>query len=381
MNRLVPMYLEARDDLSAAHLAALAAALDGSGPAVAPTSAALTEREVPDGVAAVVRTSGSGGEPREVMLGAAALESSARAAHDRLGGPGRWLLALPPQHAAGLQVMVRSIVAGTEPAVLPAVTETDVLRAARIPGLPLYASLVPTQLHRILAGAGPDGALPPALRPWADLDAILVGGAATPPGLLDRARAAGLRVVTTYGMTETCGGCVYDGAPLAGVRVRIDSGAIRLAGPVLAHGYLDRPDLDAEAFETVDGIRWFRTADTGLLADDGGLRVLGRLDDVIVTGGVKVAPVSVEELLSLDPDVAEACVVPVADAEWGQVVAAVVVPAPGSPGPDLDRLRALVGRTLGPAAAPRRLVITDALPQRGPGKVDRAAAARLIPGT
>lgn len=385
MQRLVPVPIESPDGPAVARfLTALGAALEGSGPAVAvvgPGDAAPGQDEVPDDVALVVRTSGTGGQGRDVLLSARALAASAAATHDRLGGPGRWVLALPLRHIAGVQVLVRSLASGTEPAVVPSGrfdpgAVADVVRRARVQDRRLYTALVPTQLHRILAGCDPDGALPPALRPLADLEAILVGGAATPPGLLERARAAGLRVVTTYGMTETCGGCVYDGVPLAGVDVRIDDGAVAVAGPVLAHGYLGRPDLDAAAFRTVDGVRWLRTADRGVL-DGGRLTILGRADDVIVTGGQKVDPTAVEAVLELDPDVDEACVVGIADDEWGELVVAVVVPRAGSAMPDSERLRRDVGRTLGRAAEPRRLVLVDGLPRVGPGKVDRAAVARL----
>lgn len=360
----------------------LRGALDGSGPALAPIGphdvrAPDVAATVPERVALVVNTSGSTGEPRRVMLDAEALMASACATHERLGGPGRWVLALPAQHVAGLQVLIRSVVAGTAPAVLPTdrfdpVAAASVLVAAHHPDVPLYTSLVPTQLHRILARA--EGtALPAELRPWTDVDAILVGGAATAPGLLDRARDLGLRIVTTYGMTETAGGCVYDGVPLTGVRVRID-GTVHLAGPMLARGYLGRPDLDT-AFQMHDDVRWFRTGDLGTLAR-GVLHVRGRVDDVVVTGGVKVAPAAVEAAIAAVRGVGEVCVVGVPDDEWGQVVTAVVVPARGAPAPTLAALRDAVVPTLGPAAAPRRLVLADALPQRGPGKVDRAAVTR-----
>jgi len=360
----------------------LRGALDGSGPALAPIGphdgrAPDVATTVPDRVALVVNTSGSTGEPRRVMLDAEALLASACATHERLGGPGRWVLALPAQHIAGLQVLIRSVVAGTAPAVLPTdrfdpVAAASVLVAARHQDVPVYTALVPTQLHRILARL--EGAtLPAGLRPWTDVDAILVGGAATAPGLLDRARDVGLRIVTTYGMTETAGGCVYDGVPLTGVRVRVD-GTVHLAGPVLARGYLGRPDLDT-AFQMHDDVRWFRTGDLGTLAR-GVLHVRGRVDDVVVTGGVKVAPAAVEAALAAVRGVGEVCVVGVPDDEWGQVVTAVVVPARGAPAPTLAALRDAVVPTLGSAAAPRRLVLADALPQRGPGKVDRAAVTR-----
>ena len=359
----------------------VAAALDGTGPALAPLRpglpATVHARTVPDDVALVVTTSGSTGEARAVLLGASALRASADAAHERLGGPGRWLLTLPVHHVAGLQVVARSVLSGHAPVVVPVDGGFDPAAVtAALAGLPpeqrpRYGSVVPTQLHRIVAAAPRDRS------PWADLDAILVGAAATPPTLLERARAAGLRVVTTYGATETSGGCVYDGVPLAGVRVRTDDdGLVHLAGPTLARGYLGRPDLDAAAFVTRGGRRWFRTGDLGEVAD-GVLRVRGRADDLVVTGGVNVAPAAVEAVLTALPGVAQVCVVGVPDEEWGQQVVAVVVPGEGAAVPGLEEVRDVVRRTLGAAAAPRRLVLTGALPERGPGKVDRAAVAVL----
>lgn len=360
-------------------LSAVAAALDGSGPALAPLRPGGTplDATVPDGVALVVTTSGSAGEPRAVLLDEAALRASATATHDRLGGPGRWLVTLPLHHVAGLQVVVRSLLAGTTPVSVPDGGRFDpVAVAAALAALPTdarprYGSVVPTQLHRIVACSPRD------VRPWADLDAILVGGAAAAPALLERAREAGLRVVTTYGATETSGGCVYDGVPLGGVRVRTDDdGVLHLAGPTLARGYLGRPDLDAAVFVEHEGVRWFRTGDLGEVRD-GVLLVHGRADDVVVTGGVKVAPTAVEAALAALPGIGQVCVVGVPDEEWGQRVVAVVVPAAGRPAPGLDEVRDVVRRTLGAAAAPRRVVLTDALPERGPGKVDRAAVALL----
>lgn len=365
---------------------ALAAALAGSGPAVLPVAApasglasADAGGPVPEDVALLVPTSGSTGVPREVMLTAAALRASADATHRRLSGPGRWLLPLPPGHVAGLQVLVRSLVAGTTPAVLagPFRPEAFATATARLGGQdgPRYTSLVPTQVHRLLESDEGADAL-------AAYDAVLLGGAAAPPGLVARARDRGARVVTTYGMSETCGGCVYDGVPLDGVRVELDDGdRIRIAGPVLAAGYRARPDLDADLFEVRDGTRWLRTSDLGRwVARDSGparLEVLGRADDVLVTGGEKVAPAAVERALGERPGVGEVLVVGVPDAEWGQALVAVVVPPAGAPGPDLADLRGAAVAALGRAAAPRHLVTVAALPLRGPGKPDRRAAADL----
>ncbi len=351
---------------------ALRAALDG-GPAVLPLSAAdprlagLRARLAPGepaepGTAVVVATSGSTGEAKGVLLSAAALRASATATHARLGGPGQWLLPLPAQHVAGVQVIVRSLLAGYEPVVL-ARGQAFADAAAALAGERRYTALVPTQLTRLLETD------PGTLRGF---DAILLGGAATPPALLARARDAGVRVVTTYGMSETAGGCVYDGVPLDGVRVRIRGGVVELSGPVLAHGYRRDPAATARAFTG----GWFRTTDLGVLHDGGTLEVLGRADFVINTGGVKVAPAAVEAVLTAHPGVAEACVVDLPSDEWGQLVAAAVVPA-GEPPRRADLLDA-VRAALGGPAVPRLLRFADALPLRGPGKVDRTAVRELL---
>ena len=368
------------DAVATALTRALAAALDGTGPAVAPHSpeaAAPTADHVPDGVAVVLATSGSTGRPRHLMLDADALRASAAATRERLGGPARWVLALPPAHVAGVQVLVRSLLDGTTPVVVPAggFRPAALAHAARRAGPGTRTSLVPTQVHRIVTAARAGGLPPGDLAALRSFDAILVGGAATDPGLLTAARDLGLRVVTTYGMTETCGGCVYDGVALPGVRVRAgvpgEPAPIAIAGPVLARGHL-APELDDESFVTdAAGVRWHVTRDLGVLAGDR-LTVAGRVDDVIVTGGHKVAPLAVEAALGAVAGVGRVCVVGVPDPQWGRVVTAVVVPAPGTAGPVLEDLRA-AARSLGGAAAPRRLLLIDDLPERGPGKVDRAA--------
>ena len=359
--------------------AALAAALDGTGPAVRPVAVhgPGPGGELPEGAAVVVSTSGSTGEPKHVVLTAAALTASARATEDRLGGPGRWLLALPAEHVAGIQVVVRALLAGAPPQV------QDVREGFRPDGfaraterLPhgdrRYTSLVPTQLLRLLDAGGAPLA---ALRGYA---AVLVGGAALDPALRARALDAGVHVVTTYGMSETAGGCVYDGVPLDGVSVTLeDDGRIVLGGPTVAAGYLGDAAATAAAF---DGGR-FRTGDLGRL-DDGRLTVLGRADDVVVTGGEKVAPAAVERVLAAQPGIADACVVGVPDEHWGAVVAAAVVLGPDENLDDLRAsLRAAVRTTLGRAAVPRRWLAVDAVPLRGIGKPDRSAVARLLSAT
>ncbi|HEY2204980.1 MAG TPA: o-succinylbenzoate--CoA ligase [Pseudonocardia sp.] len=381
----------APDEVSAL-VDALAEALDG-GPAVLPWAAAdgpapVVRAAAPAGAALVVSTSGSTGEAKRVVLTAAALRASATATHTRLGGPGRWLLPLPAHHVAGVQVIVRGLLAGHRPAVLDNRAGFRPERFASAVGALLaesgggrhYTSLVPTQLHRVLAEPASGGL--DALRRF---DAVLVGGAATPPRLLARAREAGVAVVTTYGMSETAGGCVYDGVPLDGVTVRLaePDGRIRLGGPTLALGYLDAPGPTAEAFR--DG--WFATSDLGAWSPDGRLRVLGRADDVITTGGKKVHPAAVERVLAAQPGVRAACVVGLDDPEWGQRVAAAVVldvppgpdrsnPAPG--GTDERVLREAVRAALGTPATPRTIRTLPELPLRGVGKPDRAEVARLL---
>ncbi|SDC12518.1 O-succinylbenzoic acid--CoA ligase [Geodermatophilus telluris] len=353
-------------------LPAVRAALDGGAPlAVLPAGpAAAAAREVlapgeplEDGADLVVVTSGSTGGGRGVLLPAAALRASATATLDRLGGPGTWLLALPVPAIAGLQVLCRSVLAGTEPTVLRA-GEPLAEAVTRTGGDRRYTALVPTQLRRYLERE------PAALRAF---DAVLVGGAATDPGLLARAREEGVAVVTTYGMTETAGGCVYDGVPLDGVRVRVDDEGIAVAGPVLALGYRRDPRGTAEAFTGGE----FRTRDAGSIGPDGRLTVTGRLDDVVVTGGVNVAPQAVEGALREHPSVADAVVFGRPDEEWGQRVVAAVVPAPGAV-PELGALRPWVVERLGGPSAPRELHLLETVPTLHTGKPDRRAVAAAV---
>ena len=360
-------------------LPAICACLEGTAPvAVLPSGpsavvgaarTALRPTEpVEPGADLVVVTSGSTGRARAVLLPASAMRASSVSALDRLGGPGSWLLALPASAMGGLQVLFRSALTGRAPAVLErGETLAEALRRLP-PGDRHYTSLVPTQLRRFLDRE------PDALRSF---DGVLVGGAATDPELLDRARRAGVAVITTYGMTETAGGCVYDGRPLDGVRVRIDHDGVLLAGPVLALGYRLDPRATAAAFR--DG--WFVTRDAGRLDDGGRLTVSGRLDDVVLTGGVNVAPAAVEAVLREHPDVEDAVVFGRPDDEWGQRVVAAVVPRPCT-APDLATLRSWVAARLGPPAAPRELHTIAAVPALHTGKPDRrAVAAAVVEGT
>lgn len=374
---------------------------------------------VPPRTDLVLRTSGSTtGTGRLIAMSAAALVALARATHDRLGGPGTWLLPLPAHHVAGLQILIRSLIAGTTPVVVDTsrgfspTRLADALRSVRVPAGAavgtaagaavsptagstdprLYVSLVPTQLVRVLRD-------PAASRALSTADAVLLGGAAADPALLTRARGSGITVVTTYGMSETGGGCVYDGRPLDGVALSIRDpdadgiGRVLISGPVLAEGYLqpvDRtPDDIGEAFQDRSGRRVLATSDRGRLRPDGRLEVLGRLDDVIITGGLKVEPRHVEEALTGIDGVAEACVVGLSDEQWGGLVAAAVVLEPpagqkSAGGPDDRRrpdgvaLREAVRSRLDGAHAPKRIVILESLPLRPSGKVDRRAVARLL---
>ena len=358
-------------------------ALDGSGPALAPHAVNSPPPPIPDGVsqlppglALTIGTSGSTGRPKLAMLTSAALCASADATHERLGGPGQWLLTMPGHHIAGIQVLVRSVVAGTTPVSMElgdGFTTAGFARAtAQIASAATaYTALVPTQLIRLLASA--DGCQ--ALTRYA---AVLLGGAAAPAGLLAAAKDAGVRVVTTYGMSETAGGCVYDGRALDVSLLQLeDDGRIRLGGATLALGYLNEPALTAAAFVVDDSARrWFRTDDVGHLDTRGALVVDGRIDDLINTGGVKVAPRLVEEALTQLDTVAEAVVVGSPDPDWGQLVSAAIVVTRGSSPPTLDDVRARLRGILPDHALPRRLATLPELPLRGPGKPDRAAIRR-----
>ena len=293
----------------------------------------------------VVETSGSTGRPKRVVLGRDAVLASVAGTARRLGGEGRWSLMLPASYVAGVQVIVRSLVAGHAP----------VLGEH---GDAAYTSLVPTQLRRALASPSDTAVL-------AALDTVLLGGGPIDPALRADAAAAGIRVVATYGSAETAGGCVYDGRPLDGVEVALDDDArIRVTGLTLFDRYDGDPELTAEVL--VDG--WFLTADAGSLDGDGRLTVLGRLDDMVVSGGVNVPAAAVAARLREHPDVADAAVLGVPDPEWGMRVVAFVV------GPlSLAAARDWVAERHPRAWAPRELVTLDALPMLPNGKLDRLA--------
>ncbi|MFL6155011.1 MAG: AMP-binding protein [Marmoricola sp.] len=287
----------------------------------------------------VIETSGSTGQPKRVLLSRAALRASADATHARLGGPGRWELNLPPTYVAGVQVLFRTIRAGAAP------TRS-------------YLSLVPTQLVRMRDE-------------WSSLtayDAVLVGGGPLEPGVRAQAQAAGVPIVQTYGMSETCGGCVYDGVPLDGVEVRVESdGEVLLRGPVLFDGYQDEPERTAATFR--DG--WLVTNDLGHWAEDGRLRIDGRTDDVIITGGLKVPAGAVAGAVAGHPDVEAVEVLGVPDPEWGERVVAFVVSREPLV---LEQVRDLVAPR---SWAPRQVVRLAELPTLANGKTDRVLLRKL----
>jgi O-succinylbenzoic acid--CoA ligase len=370
----------------------LARALDGTGPAILPVDASLPARRIsqlidafqPNAVidergearlrsespetdpatAVIIGTSGSTGDPKGVELSAAALSHSARASLARAGArPGeRWLLCLPASHVAGLQVLVRSLVGGTVPVIAAEATAIAVAEAADAGCA--HVSIVPTQLVRLLGEGGPGAAALARYR------CVLVGGAAAGAAVLDEAREAGVSAVTTYGMSETCGGCVYDGVPLDGVTVRAGGdGRLRIAGPVLMNRYHGRPDLTAAALENGE----FVTSDLGYVGRDGRVVIRGRADDVINTGGHKVVPGEVAAVLETCPGIREVVVVGRPDPEWGERVTAVVVPADPAEPPGLELVRNHVRARLPRYACPSEVVLTEAIPVLPSGKPDLAA--------
>ncbi|MEE2567870.1 AMP-binding protein [Pseudarthrobacter sp. J64] len=366
-------------------LKALAAALHGEGPAVelsaAPDGSLVVDHvETPgyDDAVVVVRTSGSTGEPKSTVLPVEALAASSMATAIALRGEGQWLLALPVQYVAGVQVLVRSLFAGTRPWAMDLshgfTPERFTAAALELTDNIRFTSLVPTQLQRLLEDPSPD-----TLAVLRRFNGILLGGAPASASLLDAATRAGVRVVTTYGSSETCGGCVYDGVPLEGVQVRIgDDGRILLGGDTVAAGYLEAPDRESGAFFEEDGTRWFRTNDLGTLDSDGRLTVLGRTDDVIITGGVKVSAAQVQAELEKSDGVTAAFVAGVPSAEWGQAVAAYVAVS-GSPA-SAETAQALEDawhRALG-FTAPKTVLTAAELLMLPNGKPDRLAmTARL----
>ncbi|MDO5617484.1 AMP-binding protein [Kocuria sp.] len=419
-----------------------------------------------EGPAVVVATSGSTGRPKRTVLSTHALKSSAQATAEHLAamlrhthhqpdhqlssqpshnpdqrhsqvpelshgqqlsqaqppspdqqlGHGQWLLCLPPFYVAGVQVLIRSVIARTTPVVLPDgpfTAQNFVTAAARMTHPQRFVSLVPTQLQR-LVDAAPNPTVRHTLRSFT---AILLGGSAATPHLLEAAHALGANVITTYGMSETAGGCVYDDLPLPGVSIHLEHtadddatspGRIWLGGPMVTDGYLDDPaQTHRYVFDRLpDGVtspsmtptapldpatRWYRTDDLGVLTtspreSSPRLRVIGRADDVMVTGGVKVSAGVLRNLMVAHPGVRDVVVVPVADPQWGQRIVAALVPAKGtstgtgsaSLQEELRRLESTIRQELGPAAVPKQWLWVPEIPLLPTGKPDRAAVMELF---
>ena len=388
--------------------------------------------EVTEPIALVVGTSGSTGTPKRTALTARALAASAAATERFFGSnsdaASQWLLALPAHYIAGAQVLARSVLAGTAPVIARSVIEPvhfspEVFLQAveHMSSARRFISLVPTQLHKLLESADADPHLGAEIHEaLGSFTGILLGGAPASAGLLAASTALGLNTVTTYGSAETAGGCVYSGSVLPGVRVELvpeegmpavpdtggkqaQVGRIWISGAHLASGYIGDAARTAEHFFTAaDGTRWYRTDDYGLLSpaaapnsnencSEQRLQVLGRSDDVLISGGVKISARAVATVLEEHPAVREACVVGLPDARWGTAIAAAVtlVPSAGATAaptenrPALNEelcalLRARCAEKLGAPAAPKQLSILPDFPLTSTGKPDRAEIYSIL---
>jgi o-succinylbenzoate---CoA ligase len=308
-------------------------------------------------IALVIATSGTSGVPALAELPRSAVDAAIRGSAGvlRAGASERWLSCLPLAHIGGMLVVYRHLLLGAP------VSFRSRLTAGTVAGLPdaRFTSIVPTQLTRLLdAGAG--------LRQFR---AMLVGGSGMDSALRDRAAGAGAPVVQTYGMTETCGGVVYDGRPLPGMEVRASAaGELLIRGPMLMRGYRLDPSASAAVFDA-DG--WLRTGDGGEVDADGTVRVRGKLADVIVSGGEKIWPAEVEAALAGHPDVAAVLVAASVDREWGQRVVARVVPKSHSAPPTLESLRSYAAATIARHKLPRELILVESLDRTALGKIRR----------
>ena len=396
------------------------------------------QTESPESIALVVGTSGSTGAPKQTALSVRALRASARATerffadYPSVGSakpqraasevPAQWLLALPAHYVAGAQVLARSVLAGTTPVVAASITdgvsftpEVFLNAAERLSCARRFVSLVPTQVHKLLEAAEANPTIGSEIYDaLGQFTGILLGGAPASASLLAAARELGLNVVTTYGSAETAGGCIYSGVALPGVRLRVipedaglaDSsvvagaeaaGRIWLGGEHLASGYLgDSARTASHFFVDAHGCRWYRTDDYGSLTssapnapeDEGApmLNIVGRSDDVIITGGVKVSARAVAAVLESHPAVREAAVMGIPDARWGSAVAAAITlrgasgaqSAPDTSEATCDMLRELCTDKLGAAGAPKFLRILADFPTASTGKPDRQAIYSML---
>ena len=333
----------------------MAAALVGPGPALcfAPT----TRSDVPSSIAVVVTTSGSSGGSKEVGISAKAILSSARATNEFLGAKiGQvWSLLLPLTHVAGLNVLARSLELGTTP--------IDLRNAEQYPKAD-FTAIVPTQLFRALHGEDR------LLKHLQHCRAVLVGGAALSESVSQLAKEARINVVTTYGMTETCGGCVYNGTPISGVEVDTRDGRIRIKSPTIASTYLN----DEEAWNNAMDDGWFVTNDLGTLVD-GKLTVAGRADDVMISGGEKISLSAIEHALQKKFTENEFAAFGVPDAEWGSALHIAIA---GDNLVSTQELSSYLEENLGVVAKPKGFLILSTLPMIGVGKVDQEALAQAV---
>lgn len=348
----------------------------------------------------VIQTSGTLGAPKLVRLSAEALRSSAEATLQVLGGPGQWLVALSPTVVAGAQMLVRSILADTTPVVLSGQFDAEAFLSAaqQLSGDRRYTSLVPVQLARLLEHCDEH---PDAVEILRRFDAILVGGQALEPALREKALASGLTIIRTYGGTETAGGCVYEGVPIGDTVIRIAGGEVLIAGSCLADGYDNDPELTRARFTVEPGvsdeaafgapapsIRWFHTRDSGqLFTDDSGqqrLRITGRLDRVLISGGVKVSLDALEAVVRECRGWGSAFIVAVPDHEWGERPVVVLEQGEESsrkhePDADsFDQVRAHVEARMGRVAVPDRFALVQEIPRLPSGKPDLHTLADAV---
>jgi O-succinylbenzoic acid--CoA ligase len=330
----------------------IADAITGDGPALATSDSEF--KFVEPEISLVVETSGSTGEPKLVAISTAALIASTNAAHKYLGAtPGdSWSLLLPTSHIAGLNVLARATALGSK-----IIDNRNVASYVDAD----FISIVPTQLHRAVTSD------PKLLEHLTAAEAVLVGGGGISDALRKSATDKHVKVVTTYGMTEMCGGCVYNQKPLDGVEVKINAeGLVQLRGPMMAQSYLN--DLNNWNALTKDG--WFQTSDLGELTD-GKLKILGRSDDVIKSGGEKISLVDIEERFQKNFPGIEVIAFGMKDAEWGEKLCLGVTS-------DLS-LSEVQGKLTG-IYTPKEIFIMKQIPRTSLGKVDRKAAIKIAMG-
>jgi len=321
-------------------------------------------QELPTGVsntALIIESSGSTGTPKRIQLSKEALIASAKATEEYFGTSGQWLLALPINYIAGAQVLIRSLVAETQPVVMNTLVSFTPEAFARSAQLMTaehrFTSLVPTQLKRLAEVAELDESL---LRALKSFTAILVGGQAVDPGMVASLRDKGVNLVLSYGMAETAGGVVYDGKTLSGVEVSIRDGLIAIKSPSLANGVADESGF-------------LVTKDAGEFVD-GKLKVLGRADRVLISGALKVSLDSVEAVAGSIGGVVEVAATALDSAEWGQRVGLVYVGSPEV----ADYVAGAVFEQLGLAAKPIRVMRVDKLPRLVSGKTDLVGVRKLF---